>query len=362
LQEEHVKGSVLFASEDHLRVTFDNAFDLNSQSWRLDLGTSNVVYERMREAIRGLHSNPADQEKSGREGSTIQRGTYLRDVLLRSFSPGKLPSGPADGQSPWTSHEGAFSQDQRIQSWAKRHSLPQPLRIEGDPDLGRMNAAQIRAIAAMVGERVSLIQGPPGTGKTKTIVEAIRLLKGHFEVPHPIVICTYTNVAVDHLVEGLAQAGLKPLRFGSVQRVSSALLEHTFEHKIQAHPLSPVHERALAEVKRCTEGILSHARGIKELAKDLSPAAIKKHTAHLRSRAQIERRQQSLKKKAYAIRMEMVKDVLDGADVVGHIIIIFKVDTDVEIPDLHHLCQCCIRHHGRGRLSHCVSGRSIDVY
>lgn len=338
MQEEHVKGSVLFASEDHLRVTFDNAFDLNNQSWRLDLGTSNVVYQRMRDAIRGLNSNPAEQENSGREGSSIQKGTYLRDVLLRSFSPGNSPDLPDGVQLPWTAHEGAFSQDQRIQSWAKRHSLPVPLRIEGDPDLGKMNSAQIRAIAAMVGERVSLVQGPPGTGKTKTIVEAIRLLKGYFEVPHPIVICTYTNVAVDHLVEGLAQAGLKPLRFGSVQRVSSALLEHTFEHKIQAHPLGPAHERALEEVKRCTEGILLHAKGVKEFAKNSSLAAIKKHNAHLRSLAQIERRQQSLKKKAYAIRMEMVKDVLNGADVVSHRIIILDFVSDVDVSDLHHLC------------------------
>ena len=61
---------------------------------------------------------------------------------------------------------------------------------------------------------------PPGTGKTRTIIETVKLLKAHFEVPQPLMICTYTNVAVDNLVEGLMKAGLKPLRVGFGGKVS----------------------------------------------------------------------------------------------------------------------------------------------
>jgi hypothetical protein len=38
---------------------------------------------------------------------------------------------------------------------------------------------------------------------------------GTFRGPQPILVCTFTNVAVDNLVEGLAKAGVKPLRVGS---------------------------------------------------------------------------------------------------------------------------------------------------
>jgi hypothetical protein len=36
-----------------------------------------------------------------------------------------------------------------------------------------------------------------------------------FDVAIPLLVCTYTNVAVDNLVEGLAAAGLHPIRVGA---------------------------------------------------------------------------------------------------------------------------------------------------
>ena len=47
----------------------------------------------------------------------------------------------------------------RIMSWARRYSKEKPIIIEGDPDLGALNSSQLRAVAMMVGERISLIQG-----------------------------------------------------------------------------------------------------------------------------------------------------------------------------------------------------------
>ena len=145
----------------------------------MDLGYSNAAIERMRDAIRMLPCDPTQFEHNKENTATTElllQGTELRDVLLKSFLPNTPPSqqphhfqDPADAKYPTESleHEskldksliGAFSDDMRIRSWAKRYSRPNPLVLEGDPDLGKMNRSQVRAIAAMIGERISLVQG-----------------------------------------------------------------------------------------------------------------------------------------------------------------------------------------------------------
>jgi hypothetical protein len=130
----------------------------------------------------------------------VLQGTALRDVLLRGFRPevrrkvenAKAKAGvevlevgegdevvveyedkdmfggvDAEGldvaaaEGPGASEKklGVFAEDQRIQSWARRYSLPVPLVMDGDMALKGMNPSQIRAMALMVGNRVSLVQG-----------------------------------------------------------------------------------------------------------------------------------------------------------------------------------------------------------
>lgn len=66
---------------------------------------------------------------------------------------------------------------------------------------------------------------------------------------HPILVCTYTNVAVDNLVEGFVAAGLNPVRIGYGQ-VRSTLQEHSLESKIEKHPLYAKYEAASEELKK----------------------------------------------------------------------------------------------------------------
>ena len=228
----------------------------------------------MREAIRRLNRDPVVIERHSEnihdDKELKLEGTQLRDVLLKSFSmPEELRPRSTHLQDPedrhYLSHEqlehesrlkdvlgrpevnGAFSENQLIQSWARRYRSPNPVVVEGDPPLDHLNASQIRAMAMMIGERMSLIQGPPGTGKTKTIVEAIKLLKGHFEVPHPILVCTYTNVAVDNLLEGFAAGGLKPLRVGTEGLTKDELEKYLFDNKFEEHPRKSELDRLVAE-------------------------------------------------------------------------------------------------------------------
>lgn len=78
---------------------------------------------------------------------------------------------------------------------------------------------------------------PPGTGKTATLVAALKILKVHFEIAAPILVCAHTNVVVDMIVDKCAQEGLRPLRFGRDYRIREDLREYGCEEQIKTHPL-----------------------------------------------------------------------------------------------------------------------------
>ena len=141
----------------------------------------------MLEAIADLNCDPATaeihpihSEGPHKDHELRQEGTFLRDILLRKYTLQQQRTedsdedsfaqvamdleqdeGPVEVQPTPTSPplDGLFKHDARIQSWAKRYSLPNPLVIEGDPDLERLNSTQIRAIALMLSSRFSLVQG-----------------------------------------------------------------------------------------------------------------------------------------------------------------------------------------------------------
>jgi hypothetical protein len=144
----------------------------------MDLWQSRIAYDRMCHAIAQLHQDPRilEDDNSNPGGELVLLGTHLRDVILRSFSPSDgvyepKPFQAADDES-YAAHDtldhpaqigaelgGIFADDMRIQSWARRHSRVNPVCVEGDPELHGLNATQIRAIAMMVGERITLVHG-----------------------------------------------------------------------------------------------------------------------------------------------------------------------------------------------------------
>lgn len=180
-------------------------------------------------------------------------GTHLRDVIVGS-------SGQKESSQAGL---GAFTENQHLLSWCRRQLSPHasPIAIPGDPDV-KLNRSQLQAIALMLSQRASLIQGvsrlsqwgkldvliptqPPGTGKTRTIVEAIQLLKMHWQVPHPILVCAHTNTAVDNLARGILDrtsthaSPLKVLRLGALTRIRDDLHDQSLDAYISRHPRFP---------------------------------------------------------------------------------------------------------------------------
>lgn len=177
LKEQHRLGSVVSRTAANIRICFPDSFDdLDQGVWRLDLGRPNLVYERMRTAISNLQHDPQQIEKTvaGISSQYMLQGTKLRDVILRTFDPEKSPW---QDDVTYPSHDvleheargktnfadlGAFRNDQRIMSWAKRYSKDDPIVMDGDPPID-LNNSQRKAIATMIGQRISLIQGVGGT-------------------------------------------------------------------------------------------------------------------------------------------------------------------------------------------------------
>ncbi|KAF9050818.1 P-loop containing nucleoside triphosphate hydrolase protein [Hymenopellis radicata] len=299
LQEKPKRGNVVSRGKSHIRVGVEDVFALDGE-WRVDVGTSMVSYDRMIHAVNSLGQQYIGGIKSDKELIACA-GTLLADVLLSGFSRERPPALPQ-------STPGIFSEDMRIRSWAARYMRPNPIAIDGDPSLEGMNSTQKRAIAMMIGERFSLIQGPPGTGKTRTIIETIKVLKTDFAVSQPLLVCTYTNVAVDNLVEGIAASGLKPLRVAYSGKANLALEEHTLEWKLLQHPLHPQAETQAKELEDLSAKINVYRDKVAK-SDGASRNNNKQNLLRLQQRFTI------AGNRLYGMRRDMMRDIIDDCDV-----------------------------------------------
>lgn len=195
LTESIHTGSVLSRSPTQLRICFPNHFQLDEGTWRLDLGRPNLIYDRMRMAISQLETDPVDTMKIVPSGASqiILEGTELRDVILRSFMPGArsekqgaefvdvLDAQCAVSVDSKFACEGAFKDDQRVMSWARRYSQPNPIVVDGDPPLVGLNASQTKAMAMMIGQRFSLIQGVRPS-VSQLLLDRLTSINSHLEL------------------------------------------------------------------------------------------------------------------------------------------------------------------------------------
>lgn len=95
---------------------------------------------------------------------------------------------------------------------------------------GNLNDSQNDAVRGVVNDLiVSVVHGPPGTGKTTTLIGAMEELAG---LKKKVLCCAPSNAAVDHLVEGLGEKGLKVLRLGNPAKVHSKANAFTVDVKL----------------------------------------------------------------------------------------------------------------------------------
>tara|TARA_A100001234_G_scaffold221374_1_gene237110 strand:- start:937 stop:2913 length:1977 start_codon:yes stop_codon:yes gene_type:complete len=254
--EKVVEGVVLDTNRNRIRVIVsEKPGDIRKGGWRLDRGANRVAHDRMHDALISFHSTEGDG------------GTSLRDLLL--CQP----------------HDLEASASMRPEIHGQK---PRPV----DLDNMMLDSSQRNAIDKALLQRLTLIQGPPGTGKTHT---AVHLLKALTEMGRgPILACAESNVAVDNLLEGLLNIGVKAVRFGRPVKVRESLREATLDALSAKHPK----QDEIAFIQEEMDGIKSKLHDLKGKERGLAHRDINKNYREIRD-----------------LESRIIDDVLSGAEV-----------------------------------------------
>uniref|UniRef100_A0AAV2L8Q7 DNA-binding protein SMUBP-2 n=1 Tax=Knipowitschia caucasica TaxID=637954 RepID=A0AAV2L8Q7_KNICA len=98
-----------------------------------------------------------------------------------------------------------------------------------------LDESQREAVSfALSQKELAIIHGPPGTGKTTTVVEVILQL---VKLGNKVLCCAASNVAVDNLVERLAQCKSRVVRLGHPARLLESIQKHSLD-AVLAHSSS----------------------------------------------------------------------------------------------------------------------------
>jgi hypothetical protein len=199
LKEKAIEGTVLSRSRKFIRVVVnEQPPKIRTDTWRLDRGANRVAHDRMANALEALFS----EESS----TTLRELIYgqVRDMEASSSRPANL-GGIQKRLTAQASHT------------------------------GNLNSSQSEAFANAMQYRLSLIQGPPGTGKTHT---AVRILAAWARNgAGPVLAVADSNVAVDNLLEGLLDQGVKAIRLGQPVKVRENLRDATMAAQMEEHHL-----------------------------------------------------------------------------------------------------------------------------
>lgn len=258
--EKVTEGVVLDRNKRRVRVVVAERPDgIRKGMWRLDRGANRVAHDRMKDAMDTFHSTEAD-------GGTVLHGLILANLHDLDASASQAPD------------------------------LGPKLRRAAEINLDglQLNDSQRTAVEDALNHRLTLIQGPPGTGKTHTAVHI--LAQWAKRKTGPILACADSNVAVDNLVEGLLQNGVKVVRLGRPVKVREGLRESTLDALTSEHP-----DRE--EVGLLIEEALEIRKGLADLRGKERGLAHRDMNRNWKEVRQIEQR--------------IIDDVLDGAEVVA---------------------------------------------
>ncbi|KAL3878418.1 hypothetical protein ACJMK2_030771 [Sinanodonta woodiana] len=201
-------GIVTRSSQSAVSVAFDDSQDLFSLDddglYKLTKLANDVTYKRLKRALRDL---------------------------------GKLHSGPASGLI-----DVLFGQQELS---------PSGKEIVIDFVNNSLDESQKEAVKFALQQReVAIVHGPPGTGKTTTVIEIIlQAVKQGLKV----LACAPSNIAVDNLVERLADHKQKIVRIGHPARV----LPHIQKYSLDALLSSSEETRLVEDVRKELDSSLS---------------------------------------------------------------------------------------------------------
>ena len=143
--------------------------------------------------------------------------------------------------------------------------IPKTKRVPSRLDLSnlKLNKSQHEAVMGALTRRLTLIQGPPGTGKTYTAIEILSIMVKH--KVGPILATADSNVAVDNLLQGLLDKGIKAVRIGQPVKVREQLRDATLIAQMSMHSMNDDIDAIMSEnnhIKRDLNKLKGKEKGI----------------------------------------------------------------------------------------------------
>lgn len=283
LAEDNPTGTVAEMTNYSITAVFDEKPQgfVYGKKLRMDLYVNDITYQRMLDAVESCENLSGSARR-------------LRDVMLLGR---QKPQG---------------SEPAEISEW-----------FNAD-----LNPSQQQAVKeALACRDYHLIQGPPGTGKTMTAIEIIQQAARQGD---KVLATADSNVAVDNLVERLADTPTEAIRVGHPVRVSPLLRDHTLDYRVLEHSDYQKAQklRGKAENLKNKQDEYIHPSGryrrgmnneqIKELARKgkgsrgVSPDKIKSMARWLELQDEID----EIYDEIHSLEDKAVDDLLDSADVI----------------------------------------------
>ena len=222
------EGTVLDRSRKRIRVVVaEPPEDLRRGTWRLDRAANRIAHDRMSDALDSFALNEFSP-------------TPLDDILMASL------------------HDVVVSSEMPPE-------IPKTKRVPSRLDLSnlKLNKSQHEAVMGALTRRLTLIQGPPGTGKTYTAIEILSIMVKH--KVGPILATADSNVAVDNLLQGLLDKGIKAVRIGQPVKVREQLRDATLIAQMSMHSMNDDIDAIMSEnnhIKRDLNKLKGKEKGI----------------------------------------------------------------------------------------------------
>ncbi|XP_033095594.1 DNA-binding protein SMUBP-2-like [Anneissia japonica] len=261
-----LSGIVSRVTDKLITVAFDSGEDLlsldDSGVYRLNKLSDDVTFRRIKKALAALESHQPGP------------ASHLIDVLFGEVTPSSNPTPP-----PIKSGDAEAADRQGTE-----------LRFINE----KLDESQQEAVRFSLCQReVAVIHGPPGTGKTTTIIEVIQQA---VQRKMKVLACAPSNVAVDNLVERLAQSKVKIIRLGHPARAHRGIQKYSLD--------------AILSVSEATKIVQDVRRDIDKTQASMAKSKDKEERRKLRTESK-HLRQELKQREAKAMR-----EILTHADVV----------------------------------------------
>lgn len=157
-----------------------------------------------------------------------------------------------------------------------------------------LHADQKEAVKfALEMKNLAVIHGPPGTGKTTTLVEIILHM---IQVGSKVLVCAPSNIAVDNLVERLANHSVKMVRLGHPGRMMDSITRYSLDAVVDKSSSTQI---------------------VRDIRMELNDVLRKLKTRHCKETfSELHSELKNLRKELHQRESRALKEVLQGSDVV----------------------------------------------